>query len=94
MPVGINEMLESLNAAIRDTSWLVPEAPALQLRGRREVLGEYGVLVAGAAAPDDLEVAAAAPVTHPRQTFSFTRAQCKRMRKTIRKAARADLKQR
>lgn len=95
MPIGINEMLEALNTAIASTSWWTPGASALQLTGRREVLGEYGLGVDRAQVDETaMPAVAAGPATHEGRTYSFTRAQCKRMRRTIRKAARADAKRR
>lgn len=90
MPTGLNEMLEALDQAINDSPWWLPSAPALQLVGRREVLGQYGTLWHG----EPINGADVSPVSHPDTTFSFTRAQCIRMRKVIRKAARHDAKQR
>jgi hypothetical protein len=76
MPMGTNEMLESLNAAIRDTPWWARWRPALILTLRTsELFGEYGHQLSEGEAE-----------------FGFTRAQCKRMRSFIRRAVRDDLR--
>lgn len=87
-----NELLEALNQAIADTPWWLPNAPALELVGRREVLGQLGNMKD----PGELGVIGGpglgttgdpdAPI-EGRRIYVFTRSQCKKMRKVIRAAA-------
>jgi hypothetical protein len=86
----MNEMLEALNQAIKETPWWLPNTPALELVGKREVLGQLGDRVDSG----DLGIVENALDDTGRPTYSFTRSQCKQMRKTSRKAARHDAKRR
>lgn len=91
MPVSVSEMLETLDAAIHDTPWWLPWAPALELVGRREVLGQYGTPVHTNhrdTVNDPMDMTPlATPVTHAGVVYSFNRRQCKAMRKKILSAA-------
>lgn len=86
MPIG-TKLLDAIEEAIATTPWYIPNAPVLQLTGRREILGEYGTRWHGKPL-DGEEWATAEPVTHPDQTFSFTRHQCKKMLKTLRRESK------
>jgi hypothetical protein len=72
MPLTPNELLEVLDNAIGDVPWFLPTAPALDLT-QRVVCGERGRIVN----EREVDFEGAAPI------FSFTRSQCKRMRKHI-----------
>jgi hypothetical protein len=83
MPIATNEMLDAVDQAIKDSPWWIPGAPVLDLTGSRVVLGQAGKRVNERDLdPDDP------------WTYSFTRHQCKKMRRTIRRAARHDAKRR
>lgn len=89
MPIAPG-LLDAINEAIDSTPWYIPNAPVLYVTGRREIVGFYGKRVKGDAAKpiageDWLDVV---PVTHPEQTYSFTRSQCKRIRNALRAEAR------
>jgi hypothetical protein len=90
MPVG-TRLLDAIEEAIASTPWYLPRAPVLQLVGRREILGQYGA-GQGAVFPGE-KYETAEPVTHPDILFSFTRSQCKRMVKQLRREAKLALRQ-
>jgi hypothetical protein len=81
-------LLDGVEAAIKTSPWWIPNAPVLQIEGRREILGQYGTRWHGPTVEGDEHAPMVEPATHPGQTFSFTRRQCKAMRATLRAQAK------
>lgn len=85
-------LLDGIETAIKTNPWWIPNAPVLQVEGRREILGQYGTRWRGPTVDGDEHAPAVEPATHAGQTFSFTRRQCKAMRSELRRRAKRYVK--
>lgn len=80
--------LDALDEAINTSPWYLPGAPVFVAMGRREVLGQYGSPWNGSPTEHlGQPVGELTPPTHAGFAYSWTRRQCKKMRREARRQA-------